>query len=309
MVSRMVGVNGALALLIGAASGMAISAPRQHFSIDFDQGQRISPSASNTSVDARRGMMFGATIDRGTKAAQRPQIASQGCNTPPGCLRIALDPSAEGAAKNKIMYSFWSHYKPLPGGERGRMRIGDNGVTHIRFAMKLDEDYDTPLHQMVHFQIYQPVVKGGKNKTDVVPGGPILSLRMVPASRRDPMSLNEQEFIVVVRSPQAKNLYYYDKRDKGVLHRGKIGKNKWYTFSFLLRSISRRGRMEGNVGFWINNQRIFDRAVTWGFNPADYTVSSALGFELGSYRSPDKTGHQAVFFDDVSISRTERRLQ
>ena len=67
--------------------------------------------------------------------------------------------------------------------------------------------------------------------------------------------------------------------------------------------------MEGNVGFWINNQRIFDRAVTWGFNPADYTVSSALGFELGSYRSPDKTGHQAVFFDDVSISRTERRLQ
>lgn len=296
-----------LALLSCSASGIAQSQPQQRFSIDFNQGQRVLPQGSNPIVDPRSNMTFRATIDKGTKAKDRPQIVSQGCHSPPGCLRISLDPSAKGAAKNKIMYSFWSHYKPLPGGEQGRMRIGDNSVTRISFAMKLGQNYDTPLHQMIHFQIYQPEIANKKYKPGAIqPGGPILSLRMVPISRLKDKSSQTQEFIIVARSPDAAKLYYYDQRDKAVLYRGKLQKNKWNVFSFQIQSLRRGGRMEGNVGFWLNDRKMFERSAAFGFDPAGYAVSPNLGFELGTYRSADQKGHQTVYFDDVSFRRNAR---
>lgn len=282
----------------------AHSEPQRRLSVDFDEGQGMLSKGSNTIVDTRSNMDFSATVDKGTKAADRPQIVSQGCRTPPSCLRVSLDPSAKGAAKNKIMYSFWSHYKPLPGGEQGRMRIGDDGVARISFSMKLDPRYDTPLHQMIHFQILQPKVAGRVNKvSNVNPGGPVLSLRIVPASRRKNKSPDVQEFIIAVRNPQAQSYYYYDTRDKGVLYRGEIRKGEWNSFSFVLQSTDRDGDMVGRIGFWLNNQKRFDKPVEWGFDPDLYGVSPQLGFELGSYRSADATGHQTVYFDDVKVDR------
>ena len=155
--------------------------PQRQLSVDFDAPLEAAQKSGNTIVDPHSKQEFRATVDKGTQAADRPQVVSQNCHTPPNCLRISLDPSAKGAAKNKIMYSFWSHYKPLPGGEKGRMVIGDNHVTRVRFAMKLGADYDPPLHQMIHFQIFQPKMATKVNQVkDVNPGGPILSLRMVP---------------------------------------------------------------------------------------------------------------------------------
>ncbi|HUD91005.1 hypothetical protein [Sphingobium sp.] len=291
-------------LLLTVAVMNPVSAePRRRLSVDFDEGQSMLSRDSNTIVDARNGADFRATVDKGTKAVDRPEVVSQGCNTPPGCLRVSMDPSAKGAAKNKIMYSFWSHYKPLPGGEQGRLRIG-GGIARISFAMKFDPRYDTPLHQMIHFQILQPKVAGRVNKVSKVnPGGPILSLRIVPVSRRKNKSPDIQEFIVAVRSPQAQSYYYYDTRDKGVLYRGEIHKGDWNNFSFVLQSIDRAGDMGGRIGFWMNDQKRFDKPVEWGFDPDRYGVSPQLGFELGSYRSADATGHQTVYFDDVKVDR------
>lgn len=290
-----------------AAFSMAPSGPRQRFSIDFNQGQRVLPQGSHSIVDPQSNMTFRATVDKGTKAKDRPQIVSQDCHTPPGCLRISLDPSAKGAAKNKIMYSFWSHYKPLLGGEQGRMRIGDNSVTRVSFAMKLGQNYDTPLHQMIHFQIYQPEIANKKYKPGAIqPGGPILSLRTVPVSRRKNKSPQTQEFIIVARSPDAAKLHFYDKRDKAVLYRGTILKNRWYVFSFQIQSFRRGGKMEGNVGFWLNDRKVFERSAPLGFDPADNAVSPNLGFELGSYRSADQRGHQTVYLDDVDFRRSSR---
>ncbi|MCP1470660.1 hypothetical protein J3E64_002348 [Sphingobium sp. OAS761] len=285
-------------------AGAAVSEPRQLLSVDFDDGQGMKAAGSSAIVDARSNLTFNATIDKGTKAADRPEIVTQGCHSPPRCLRISIDPSARGAAKNKIMYSFWSHYKPLPGGEPGRIRIGDNKPTTVRFSMKLDDQYDTPVHQMIHFQILQPKVSGRASKVkDVNPGGPVLSLRIVPTSRRRNKSPDVEEFIIAVRNPQAENLYYFDKRDKGVLYRGEVRKGAWNTFSFVLQSMDRRGEMVGRVGFWMNDQKKFDHSVAWGFNPAVYAVSPQMGFELGSYRSADPKGHQTVYFDDIRVDR------
>ena len=133
-----------------------------------------------------------------------------------------------------------------------------------------------------------------------------MSLRMVPESRLRDKSLKVQEFIIVARSPNATKLYYYDMRDQAVLYRGKIPKNKWHEFSFRLRSVNRNGQMGGSVGIWLNDRKLFERPVAWGFDPADFGVSSKLGIELGSYRSADPRGHQTVFFDDVRISRSGR---
>lgn len=278
--------------------------PQRQLSVDFDAPLEAAQKSGNTIVDPRSKQEFRATVDKGTQAADRPQVVSQNCHTPPNCLRISLDPSAKGAAKNKIMYSFWSHYKPLPGGEKGRMVIGDNHVTRVRFAMKLGADYDPPLHQMIHFQIFQPKMATKVNQVkDVNPGGPILSLRMVPKGLRKAKSPDLQEFIIVVRNPQAQNLKFYDRRDKGVLFRGQIRKGDWNNFSFVLQSADKDGRMIGRVGFWLNDVKKVDHPVEWGFDPDRYGVSDKLGFELGSYRSADPTGHQTVYFDDIRLDR------
>lgn len=293
-----------VALGVFVSSAPASAEPQRRLSVDFDQGQHMKAKGSDAIVDPRSNLTFNATTDKGTKAADRPQVVSKGCFTPPSCLRISMDPSAQGAAKNKIMYSFWSHYKPLPGGEQGRMQIGDKGTTRISFAMKLDQRYDTPPRQMIHFQVFQPAMAGKTSKVkNVKPGGPILSLRMVPLSRRKDKSPDVQEFIIAVRNPQAQNYYYYDTRDKGVLYRGSVRKGEWNRFSFVLQSADQRGAMQGRIGFWQDGQKQFDRPVQWGFNPATYAVSPKLGVELGSYRSADAKGHQTVYFDDVTIDR------
>jgi hypothetical protein len=283
---------------------MAASEPQRRLSVDFDEGQSMMSQGAATIVDSKSRMDFRPTIDKGTRAVDRPQIVSQGCHTAPNCLRVSIDPSAKGAAKNKIMYSFWSHYKPLPGGESGRMRIGDGGTTRISFAMKLDPQYDTPLHQMIHFQIFQPKQAGKPNKVkNVNPGGPILSLRIVPQSRRADKSPNVEEFIIAVRSPTAQSYRFFDKRDPGILYRGVVTKGQWNNFSFLLQSTERGGDTGGRIGFWFNGQKRVDQSVPWGFDPDRYGVSRNLGFELGSYRSADATGHQTVYFDDVEVDR------
>ncbi|MCI4588668.1 hypothetical protein MOK15_00905 [Sphingobium sp. BYY-5] len=288
-------------LLGGTAAAADAPEPQHRLSMDFDEGQSV---AADTIVDRRGNQDFRPTIDKGTEAANRPQIVSQGCHTPPGCLRISLDPSAKGAPKNKIMYSFWSHYKPLPGGEQGRMRIGDNDITHIRFSMKLDQHYDTPLHQMIHFQIFQPQ-EAGKNPDgqNITPGGPVVSLRIVPVSRRRDKSPDVEEFIIAVRSPAAQSYYYFDTRDPGVLYRGAIRKGEWNTYGFALQSSDVGGEIGGRIAFWLNGQEKVDKVVPWGFDPAKFAVSQNLGFELGSYRSADATGQQTVYFDDVEIDR------
>lgn len=292
----------ALLALVGA--GAASADPQRRLSLDFDQGQGMAAQGRDAIVDPRSREVFRPTIDKGTKAALRPEIVSNGCLTPPSCLRVSMDASGKGAAKNKIMYSFWSHYKPLPGGEGGRMRIGDGATTRIQFAMKLDRDYDTPPHQMIHFQIFQPKLAGGASRIkNANPGGPVVSLRIVPQSRRQNPSPDVEEFIIVVRNPQAESLYYYGTRDKGVLYRGSVRKGEWNKFAFVLESGNRGGEMMGRIGVWENGEKLFDRPVAWGFNPEDYAVDSKLGFELGSYRSADTTGHQTVYFDDVSVDR------
>lgn len=292
----------ALLALVGA--GAASADPQRRLSLDFDQGQGMAAQGRDAIVDPRSREVFRPTIDKGTKAALRPEIVSNGCLTPPSCLRVSMDASGKGAAKNKIMYSFWSHYKPLPGGEGGRMRIGDGATTRIQFAMKLDRDYDTPPHQMIHFQIFQPKEAGRASRVkNANPGGPILSLRIVPQSRRRDRSPDVQEFIIAVRNPQAENLYYFDQRDKGVLYRGSVRKGEWNKFAFVLQSGNRRGEMMGRIGVWENGEKLFDKPALWGFNPGTYGVSPKLGFELGSYRSADTTGHQTVYFDDVSVDR------
>lgn len=272
-------------------------------SVDFDDEQVFEASGRTSFINPRGADKLLATVDKGTRFKVRPTIASQKCHSPPNCLQISIDPSSKGAAKNKIMYSFWSHYKPLPGGERGRLRIGDNRTTRVRFAMKLDEHYDTPLHQMIHFQIYQPrSTKKAAIRGKFEAGGPVLSMRIVPHSRKQ-SARDGEEFIIVVRSPEAHKLHYYDRRDKGVLFRGPIRKGEWNNFSFALQSSDRDGRMIGRVGFWLNDVKKVDHSVEWGFDPNRYGVSEKLGFELGSYRSADPTGHQTVYFDDIRLDR------
>lgn len=261
-------------------------------------------NGSDRISDPLSRLVFNPTIDEGTRALDRPKVVLNGCYTKPACLRVSMDPSEAGAAKNKIMYSFWSHYKPLPGGEHGRIRIGDDKVTHVSFAMKLDRSYDTPTHQMIHFQVYQPKIADVTSKVQSMnPGGPILSLRIVPASRRKDKSKDIEEFIIAIRGPKAEKLHYFDARDDAVLFRGKIRKGEWNRYSFTLQSAEENESMQGRVAFWFDGQKIIDRIVQWGFNPNYYAVSQKLGVELGIYRSADSRGHQAVYFDDVSIER------
>ncbi|MDR7155668.1 hypothetical protein J2W40_002500 [Sphingobium xenophagum] len=284
------------------------SGPTTRLKVDFDQGQAMRAKGSTVIDDARNGVDFRATMDQDTRADTRgtnlPQIVATGCKSPPSCLRVSLDPSRKGAQKNKIMYSFWSHYRPLPGGENGRMRVGDGKTTKISFNMKLGPEYDTPLSQMLHFQVYQSNKMDGGAKPGVTePGGPIVSLRIVPASRRRNKSPDVEEFIVAVRSPEAGRLIHFDERDKGVLYRGEVRKGTWNNFALVLESGRSNKRIGGRVGFWLNGRKCFDKSVAWGFNPAIYPSNPNLGVELGSYRSADAKGHQTVYFDDVTIDR------
>ena len=268
--------------------------------LNFDEGQTIDEGATMIR-DPKRGRTFPATIDKGTRASNRPQIVKTGCNTPPACLRVSLDPSRMGAAKNKIMYSFWSHYRPLPGGETNRIRIGDQTPVTVSFAMKLDRQYDTPAHQMIHFQMFQAEKSGVNHAIEGKLGGPVLSLRIVPQSRRKNKSPDVEEFVIAVRSPEALGLKAFDNRDRSVLYRGVIRKGEWNRFSFRLSS---GPKAVGSVAFDLNGKRMFDRRLTWGFDPNKYPVNAALGFEVGSYRSADLKGRQTVYFDDISVDRS-----
>ena len=290
------------ASIVCAAPLGGVAAPIPRLLLDFDKGETIKDPASAAIVAPQSKADFRPTIDQGTRA--KPEIVSQGCQSPPSCLRIALIPSIKGAVKNKIMYSFWSHHRPLPGGELGRMRIGDGKVTRISFSMKLDTQYDTPLAQMIHFQVYQSNKYGGHAKAGTIePGGPILSLRIVPASRRKNKSRDVQEFILSIRSPQAGRLRYFDQRDPGVIYRGELRKGEWNSFAFVLQSKRVNSDVAGRIAFWLNGKKAFDKSIAWGFNPARYPSNPNLGVELGSYRSADAKGEQIVYFDDVRIER------
>ena len=251
--------------------------------------------------DPKGGRSFTPTIDKGTRAVDRPQIVRAGCRTAPSCLRVSLDPSSKGAAKNKIMYSFWSHYRPLPGGETDRIRIGDATPTTLSFAMKLDAKYDTPMHQMIHFQLFQAEKAGVDHSIEGKLGGPVLSLRIVPQSRRKDKSPDVQEFIIAVRSPKALGLKTFDTRDRAVLYRGTVRTGEWHRFSFTLQS---GPNALGRIRFSMDDQPKFDRKLVWGFDPKKYPVNPALGFEVGSYRSADPSGQQTVYFDDIAIDRS-----
>jgi len=275
-----------------------------HIGINFDKSERMKYENSSAIIDPQSGITFLATVDKGTIARHKPSIVAEHCRSIPRCLRISLDPSRRGAEKNKIMYSFWSHYRDLPGGNNGRIRVGDGRFTKVSFSMKLGPEYSTPLNQMIHFQIYQPhrKITPSFGRT-VVPGGPIVSLRIVPVSRRRNKSPDIEEFVLAVRSPQAGRLIHFDARDEGVLYRGELIKGSWNSFALVLKSLPSSGGVGGRIGFWLNGHKRFDRSVPWGFNPSIFPSSSNLGVELGSYRSADAKGHQTVYFDDVTIDR------
>ncbi|WP_152522548.1 hypothetical protein [Sphingobium ummariense] len=270
--------------------------------IDFDRGQRVDGVASAV-MRGGNAFNYKATIDPGTQAKDRPAVVSEGCKSPPGCLRVSLDPSKPGAAKNKIMFPFWSHKRPLPGGESGRLRIGDGRTTKISFDMKLDRNYDTPLHALLHFQIFQPqsVAKTGAGNR---PGGPVIALNIVPRSKRRNLSPDIQEFVIAIRNPDAQKFVWFDTRDNTVLYRGAIQKGAWNTYTFQITSSPLRdGGMGGRVIFLMNKQKKVDKVVHWGFSPKNYNVLDTMSIELGAYRTPDKSGHQTVFFDNLLIER------
>ena len=64
--------------------------PQRRLSLDFDQGQGMAAQGRDAIVDPRSREVFRPTIDKGTKAALRPEIVSNGCLTPPSCLRVSM---------------------------------------------------------------------------------------------------------------------------------------------------------------------------------------------------------------------------
>lgn len=297
-------------LLIPAAglASAAMAAPRPLLTMNFDKGGQApsakAPIAPIATIPGPDGASIRPTIDKGTRPALSSGIVSSGCLSPPNCLRVSMAPTQPGAAKNKIMYSFWSHYRALPGGAANRFRIGDDKPLQFQFAMKLDPNYDTPPHQMIHFQVFQAASTGkGRKVPGIEPGGPILSLRIVPQSRRSTESDQVQEFIIVVRNPAATKLYYYGTRDPGVLYRGTMRKGVWTRFNFELLSVEKGSETGGRIRAFMNGRQIVDYRGAWGFSPTAYGAWRDLGLELGAYRSADKTGTQTVYFDNIAVSR------
>ena len=281
------------------------AAMKRRLYIDFDQGQKVEGKVSLVLRGAGQ-FDYKAVIDPGTKARRRPAVVSEGCGSPPSCLRVSLDPSAPGAAKNKFMFPFWPHRRPLPGGESGRLRIGDGRSIRVGFDMKLDPSYDTPIHAMLHFQIVQPgLPKGVRPKPRAKQGGgPVIALNIVPHSKRKNPSQDFEEFILAVRNPNARKFVWFDTRDKSVLFHGEFRKGQWN--KLIVQATSAKlpgGQLGGKIVFWLNGRKVLDRTAMWGFSPKHYAVSDAMSVELGAYRTADKKGRQTVYFDNISIDR------
>lgn len=249
------------------------------------------------------GFDIKAVIDKGTVAADRPEVVKQGCKSPPGCLKVSLDPSAPGAIKNKIMFPVWPHKRPLPGGETGRIVLGDNRSTTFSFDMKLDSRYDTPVHSLMHFQMVQPF-NGSQGKSEVRPGGPILSLNIVPASKRRVKDPSMEEFVVAVRHREATKFVHFDRRDASVIYRGSVKKGVWNNFSFRFKSEKLNNEtMGGPLQFRQNGALKYSQVTKWGFTPNKPGISKTVSLEIGSYRTPDNRGRQTVYFDNILLDR------
>lgn len=286
--------------MAGTAATLVAAPPRGALKMDFDQGQTTT-AGDFPEIIGKGGERFKPVVDPGSVPGRAPQITSQDCLTPPKCLRISLAPSAAGAAKNKIMYTFWSHLNRGPGGP---ITIGDDRVTHVNFAMKLDRNYATPIHHMLHFQLIQPKLRGAAAyKGPVNPGGPVLSLNIVPRSKRKIKSPDIEEFVIAVRNLGAQRFQNFDRFDNAVIYRGQIRKGVWNRYAFDILSSSDRKEPGGNITVRINGKRLVSYDGPWGFIPKKYGVRPQMGVDLGIYRSADRTGSQTVYFDDISVWR------
>lgn len=292
---------GFLALALPLTMGLMI-VPTKYLDYGFDSKQAESP-ANFAKIKDATGHDVAPTVDTGTRPYLKSGIINDaGCLSKPSCLRVSMGPSAPGAAKNKIFYSMWSHYKDLDKGEGARIRLGDNKPLSFSFAMKFDGVYDTPPHQLINFQLFQ--ANPDKLKVNgVEAGGPILSLRTVPISRRHDKSANVQEVFAAVRSPEAGSHYYYDMRDKNVFYFGSVKKGEWNRFTFDILSQKKNGQMVGTIRISVNGKLAGTYEGLFGFVPEN-GIWDALGAELGIYRSADASGNQTVFFDDVNITRS-----
>ena len=291
--------NCMLALSLALTSA-ASAKPR--LDLTFDNGQKIAGKSSATLV-SEEGMSIRAVVDKGTRAEAAPSIVTQGCKSQPACLRVSLSPSAPGAIKNKIMFPVWPHQRKLPGGESGRVILGDKRSTTFSFDMKIDPNYDTPIHSLLHFQMVQPFTgKAGDFK--VRPGGPILSLNIVPRSKRRLKDPQYEEFVVAVRNPGATKFETFDQKDPSVLYRGSLKKGVWVNFSFRFKSeMLAPDKMGGPIQFRQNGDLKFSKIAQWGFTPNKQGISKSVSLEIGAYRTPDTKGRQTAYFDNVIVDR------
>lgn len=295
--------RGWFVLLIVGTGASASGLSSRGLEIDFDRGQSMAGGPIPSIVD-NDGRTYTPTVDEGTRFDAAPKIISTDCHSPPRCLRISMGPTAEGAKKNKITYNFWSHHKDVPGGAAGRFQLDDGQVTVVRFAMKLDALYETPIHNMLHFQVSQ-AVKNNKRpfSKNIIPGGPIISLSMIPRSKRKNKNNNFEEYIIAVRSPHAQKLVFFDKRDDAVIYRGMIKKGEWNKFSFNIKFERISDFVGGKINFGFNNVNVMKYYGEFGFSPSKFDVEKSLGIDLGIYRTADTTGSQTVYFDDIKIIR------
>ena len=295
----------AIGLTVGSSHTMVLAQqPSAERLLNFDDGAKIEGQKLPKVVTSKGAI--DATIDPGTILAGAPQIASSGCYSPPKCLRLSMDPSAPNSKKNKILFNIWSHHKQVPGGQNGIIRINDGRMTNVSFAMKLGAGYSTPIHNLLHFQVSQTLPdKSRSAKMDYVPAGPIISLNMVPKSRRADKNSDYQEFVLSVRYPGANKFRYYDRRDKTVLYRGKMKIGEWYKIGLSFALKGGADQPQGTIRFSINGSQKVNYTGPIGFAPKKYGSSDTVGIDLGIYRTPDKSGRQTVYFDDIKVDRAK----
>ncbi|MEQ6334649.1 hypothetical protein [Sphingobium sp. MK2] len=273
--------------------------------LNFDNGERIEGKVQPQIVSS--GQKLFATIDPGTVLGSAPQIVSSDCYSPPACLKVSMAPSAPNSKKNKILFNVWSHHKIVPGGKDGIIRINDNRETNIRFAMKLGQHYSTPIHSLLHFQVSQTLNnKSLSANMSYVPAGPVLSINIVPLSRRAIKNPEYQEFVLSIRYPGANKFKFYDLRDSSVIYRGKVKVGDWNRFRVSFTFKPSGDQPNGNLKFFLNGKQKVAYNGPIGFSPQKFGSSDTLGIDLGIYRTPDRTGRQIVYFDDVEIWRSTK---
>lgn len=269
--------------------------------IDFDSKQ-VAGKRGRTILDSAGTIVLRATIDKGTRALKAPEVVKHGCLSKPGCLKVSMDETSASAAKNKIMFAIWGHDQKSKLGEK--VVVGDGFTTKVSFAMKLDKTYQDPTNNMIHFQAFQPRRQGDMYEGKVIPGGPIISFKMVPAKHRQIKNRNVQEYVIAVRNPSTAGVSTYMANDRAMLFRAGVQKGRWYKFTILMTSRTQKnGIVGGPIALEVDGKRVMQKDVAWGFNPSKFPVSRTLGFDLGIYRSADRRGKQAVYFDDVSVIR------